>query len=203
MFVYQNSSGEGCRTNRNSRLALFWQIFIGFLKIGAFTFGGGFAMLPLIRREVVTRRHWLGEEEFVDVLGIAQSSPGPIAVNSAVFSGYRIAGLAGATVALFGVVLPSFLTILVLTTFLIQHQNARWLQAVFMGVRPAILAQIVAGGVSVARSALKTKFTWLLAFVGLGLLLANLHPIIVIALAGLAGISYAKFGQREGGVAGA
>lgn len=194
----------GLRTKRrNSSLKLFWQIFYGFFKIGAFTFGGGFAMLPLIKREVVTNSHWLDEEEFIDILGIAQSSPGPVAVNTAVFSGYRVAGLSGAIVALLGVVLPSFIVILVLTTFLLQYQNARWLQAIFLGVRPAIFAQIIAAGIDVGRSALKSKFAWVVCVIGFGLLLLNLHPIIVIALAALTGIMYAKFGPREGEAASA
>lgn len=184
-------------------LKLFWQIFYGFFKIGAFTFGGGFAMLPLIRREVVTARRWLEEEEFIDILGIAQSSPGPVAVNTAVFSGYRVAGLPGAIVALLGVVLPSFIVILVLTTFLLQYQNARWLQAIFLGVRPAIFAQIIAAGVGVAKSALKSRFAWLVCIAGFALLILDLHPIIVIALAALTGIMYAKFGPREGEAASA
>lgn len=195
---------EGCHTKRrNASLKLFWQIFYGFFKIGAFTFGGGFAMLPLIKREVVTARHWLEDEEFIDILGIAQSSPGPVAVNTAVFSGYRIAGLSGAVVALLGVVMPSFIVILVLTTFLLQYQNARWLQAIFLGVRPAIFAQIIAAGIDVGKSALKGKFAWILAIIGFGLLLLQLHPIIVIALAALTGIIYAKFGPREGDTASA
>lgn len=194
----------GCRTKGDHKsLLLFWQIFYAFFKIGAFTFGGGFAMLPIIKREVVSNRHWLDDEEFVDVLGIAQSSPGPIAVNTAVFSGYRIAGLAGAIVALFAVALPSFIVILALTSLLIKYQDARWLQAIFLGVRPAILAQIAAAGIDVAKSALKGKFTWALAIIGFGLLVLNVHPIIVIALAALAGIGYAKFGPREGGLANA
>lgn len=201
MFEYESNRG-GCRTKQErTSLLLFWHIFYGFFKIGAFTFGGGFAMLPIIKREVVTNRHWLEDEEFINVLGIAQSSPGPIAVNAAVFSGYRVTGLPGAVVALLGVALPSFIVILVLTTFLIRYQNARWLQAIFLGVRPAIFAQIIAAGIDVARSALKGRFTWAVAAVGFGLLTLKLHPIIVIALAALAGVAYAKFGPREGGPA--
>lgn len=184
---------------KNQSLTLFWQIFYGFFKIGAFTFGGGFAMIPLIKREVVATRGWLGEEEFVDIIGIAQSSPGPVAVNTAIFSGYKIAGLAGAIVGLLGVVLPSFMVILILTTFLLQYQSANWMQAIFKGVRPAIFAQIVAAGIDIAKSTMKNTFAIAVGVIGLVLLvLVDVHPIFVIAAAAATGILYSKFGPREG-----
>jgi chromate transport protein ChrA len=96
---------------------MLWQLFISFLKIGAFTFGGGYAMVPLIEREVIDKRGWVEREDFLDLLTIAQSAPGPIALNTAVFVGYRIKGLKGAFASVAGIVLPSFVIILLVAIF--------------------------------------------------------------------------------------
>ena len=92
-------------------------MFLTFFKIGAFTFGGGFAMIPIIQKEVVENKKWIKDEEFIDTISIAQSSPGPIAVNSSIFVGYKISGFPGALICTFGTVLPSFLIILVIAVF--------------------------------------------------------------------------------------
>ena len=96
---------------------MLWSLFISFLKIGAFTFGGGYAMVPLIEREVIDNRGWVQREDFLDLLTIAQSAPGPIALNTAVFVGYRIAGIWGALSSLLGIVIPSFTIILLVAIF--------------------------------------------------------------------------------------
>ena len=106
-------------------ITLYLELFWTFLKIGAFTFGGGYAMIPLIEREVAEKKHWITSEEILEVTAIAESTPGPIAINAATFIGYRIAGFAGAFLATFGVVLPSFLIIFGISFILRQFEQLR------------------------------------------------------------------------------
>lgn len=121
-----------------------FEIFWSFLKIGAFTFGGGYAMIPLIQHEVINNRSWLSKEEFVELLTIAQAAPGPIALNTAVFVGYKYRGYWGAVSAVLGVVIPSFLIILIVAMFFASMRDNRWVDAAFKGMRPAVVALIVA-----------------------------------------------------------
>ena len=120
-----------------------WQIFVTFFKIGAFTFGGGYAMIPLIQREAVDHRKWVTEDDILDIVAIAESTPGPIAINSATFVGYRAAGVLGSAAATFGVVLPSFVIILALSFVLQQFQEVRAVQYAFRGIQAGVLALLV------------------------------------------------------------
>ena len=120
------------------------EILKSFLKIGAFTFGGGYAMISIIQYEVVTRRKWLSEKEFVELLTIAQAAPGPISLNTAVFVGYKCKGYKGALAAIMGVVIPSFVIILLVAIFFHTMRDNRWVDAAFRGMRPAVVALIVA-----------------------------------------------------------
>ena len=120
------------------------EILKSFLKIGAFTFGGGYAMIPIIQYEVVNKRNWLNEKEFVELLTIAQAAPGPISLNTAVFVGYKCKGYKGALAAILGVVIPSFVIILVVAMFFHTMRETRWVDAAFRGMRPAVVALIVA-----------------------------------------------------------
>ena len=120
------------------------EILKSFLKIGAFTFGGGYAMIPIIQYEVVNRRKWLDEKEFVELLTIAQAAPGPISLNTAVFVGYKCKGYRGALAAIMGVVIPSFVIILLVAIFFHTMRDNRWVDAAFRGMRPAVVALIVA-----------------------------------------------------------
>lgn len=121
-----------------------FEIFWSFLKIGAFTFGGGYAMIPLIQHEVINNHRWLSDREFVELLTIAQAAPGPIALNTAVFVGYKHRGYWGAVSAVLGVVIPSFTIILFVATFFASMRDNRWVDAAFKGMRPAVVALIVA-----------------------------------------------------------
>ncbi len=127
------------------------EILKSFLKIGAFTFGGGYAMIPIIQYEVVNRRKWLSEKEFVELLTIAQAAPGPISLNTAVFVGYKCMGYKGAVAAILGVVIPSFVIILVVAMFFHTMRDNRWVDAAFKGMRPAVVALIVAPIVGLAK----------------------------------------------------
>lgn len=120
-----------------------WQVFWSFFKIGAFTFGGGYAMIPLIQNEAVEKRHWVTDEDILEVVAIAESTPGPIAINSATFVGYKAAGILGSVCATLGVVLPSFVVILALSFVLQQFQNVVAVQYAFQGIRAGVLALLV------------------------------------------------------------
>ena len=119
------------------------QVFVSFFKIGAFTFGGGYAMIPLIQKEAVEKRHWVTDEDILDIIAIAESTPGPIAINSATFVGYKAAGVLGSVCATLGVVLPSFTIILFLSFVLKQFSEFNPVVHAFNGIRAGVLALLV------------------------------------------------------------
>lgn len=134
-------------------LSLFWT----YLKIGTFTLGGGYAMLPLIQREVVDRQGWIDEEEFLNMIALAQAAPGLIAVNSAIFIGWRVGGWRGVCGAVLGAVLPSFLIILAIAMVFQDWKELPAVEAAFKGIRPAVVALIAAPQVKMARTVIKAK----------------------------------------------
>ena len=120
-----------------------WQIFSAFFKIGAFTFGGGLAMIPIIQREAVEKHGWVTDDDILEIVAIAESTPGPIAINAATFVGYRAAGVIGSACATFGTVLPSFVIILLLSFVLRQFQALPAVQYAFWGIRAGVLAMLI------------------------------------------------------------
>ena len=120
-------------------LTLFWTFF----KIGAFTFGGGYAMIPLISKEVVENKKWITDDDILEIVAIAESTPGPIAINAATFIGYRISGFFGAFFATLGVVLPSFAIILAISFVLREFQHIKAVQYAFNGIRAGVLALLI------------------------------------------------------------
>ena len=160
---------------------MFWQLFYTYLKIGTFTLGGGYAMLPLIQREVVDRKGWISEEEFLNMIALAQAAPGLIAVNSAIFIGWRIGGWKGVCGAVLGAVLPSFLIILAIAMVFSEWKELPAVEAVFKGVRPAVVALIAAPLVKMARAA---KISWLTALIPITAVLLiwllHINPVWVI-----------------------
>lgn len=128
-----------------------WRLFLTFLKIGAFTFGGGYAMISIIEHEVINRRGWIARPDFLDLLTLAQSAPGPISLNTAVFVGYRLRGLRGALSAILGAVIPSFVIILCVAILFTDVRHNPWVDAAFRGMRPAVVALIVAPILSLSR----------------------------------------------------
>ena len=134
---------------------MFLQLFWTYLKIGTFTLGGGYVMLPLIQREVVDRKGWIDEEEFMNMIALAQAAPGLIAVNSAIFIGWRVGGWRGVCGAVLGAVLPSFLIILAIAMVFSEWKELPAVEAVFKGVRPAVVALIAAPLVKLSKSAMK------------------------------------------------
>ena len=117
-----------------------WKLFATFFKIGAFTFGGGYAMIPLIQKEAVEKNGWVSDDDILEIIAIAESTPGPIAINSATFVGYRTCGVLGAMCATLGVVLPSFVIILVISYVLREFQQIKAVQYAFNGIRAGVLA---------------------------------------------------------------
>ncbi len=122
----------------NTLLQLFWTFF----KIGAFTFGSGYAMIPMIEKEVVDRRKWFDKDDFYDQFALASSAPGPFALNTAVFVGYKMKGWWGSLAAVLGAVVPSFVIILVIAVYLTESSDNRYVEAAFKGIRPAVIALI-------------------------------------------------------------
>ena len=127
----------------NDKCKRILRLFTIFLKIGAFTFGGGYAMIPLIQREVVENEKWITDDDILEIVAIAESTPGPIAINSATFVGYRVAGFWGAFFATIGVVLPSFFVILLISAILNEFKENKIVQYAFNGIRVGVLALIV------------------------------------------------------------
>ena len=120
--------------------AKLWKLFATFFKIGAFTFGGGYAMIPLIQKEAVEKNGWVTDDDILEIIAIAESTPGPIAINSATFVGYRTCGVLGSMCATLGVVLPSFVTILLISFVLQQFRELKAVQYAFNGIRAGVLA---------------------------------------------------------------
>jgi len=159
----------------------FFQLFWTYLKIGTFTLGGGYAMIPLIQREVVDRQHWIDEEEFLNMIALAQAAPGIIAVNSAIFIGWRCGGWKGTAGAVLGAVLPSFCIILAIAMVFRNYQDQPAVEAIFKGIRPAVVALIAAPLLKMAKSA---KMTWTTAAIpvaaALLIWLVDLSPVWII-----------------------
>ena len=128
---------------------IYLQLFLSFLQIGAFSFGGGYAAMPLIQNQVVQLHSWLSQSEFTDLITISQMTPGPIAINSATFVGTRIAGIPGALAATAGCVLPSCILVTLLAKIYLKYRNLSLLQGVLKSLRPAVIAMIAAAGVTI------------------------------------------------------
>lgn len=160
---------------------MFWQLFWTYLKIGTFTLGGGYAMIPLIQREVVDRQGWIDEEEFLNMIALAQAAPGIIAINSAIFVGYRIYGWRGIAATVLGATLPSFFIILAIAIVFSDFKELPAVEAVFKGVRPAVVALIAAPLIKMAKTA---KITWGTALVSIAaallIWLGGVNPVVVI-----------------------
>lgn len=171
-------------------------LFLTFFKIGAFTFGGGWAMISIIEREIVDKHHWLERESFLDLLAVAQSLPGILAVNIAVAIGDRLRGFKGSAVAALGTILPSFLMILAIAIFLTPDmiKNNATLSAIFSGIRPAVVALIIAPVITSARSA---HIGWKTVAIPIAVALliwskwpVVSNPILYIVLGGVGGYFY-------------
>ncbi|NLC67057.1 MAG: chromate transporter [Clostridium sp.] len=166
-------------------LELFWS----FLKIGAFSFGGGYAMLPLIQKEIIEVHGWMTSIEFIDILAVVEMTPGPIAINSATFLGYRVAGVLGSTVATLGVILPSIIIILIIAHFLSKFKDLKVVDYAFKGLRPVVLGLLISAGFAVSKGSIIDIKSFLLGLVFFVLVVfRKIHPIIIIIGAGILGL---------------
>lgn len=170
-------------------------LFLSFFKIGCFTFGGGYAMIPLIEREVIDRRKWIERDDFLELLTLAQSAPGPISLNTSVFVGYKAAGYAGAFAAIAGVVIPSFVIILLIAIFFSDIRTNLYVEAAFKGIRPAVVALIATPVINMARGL--GRLRTLVAVVAAALVwLLGLSPVWLIVAGALGGILYNIYNKK-------
>lgn len=181
---------------------IYLQLFLSFLQIGAFSFGGGYAAMPLIQNEVVNLHGWLSLAEFTDLITISQMTPGPIAINSATFVGIKVAGTMGAVVATIGCILPSCIIVTAIAWLYLRYRKLDWLQGILKTLRPAVVAMIATAGVSItvtafwgtneiAMNTIKVFAVVNFAICLFLLMKKKVNPIAVMVLAGVLNICYA------------
>ena len=169
-------------TNKTSEEVSLWQIFLVFSKIGAFTIGGGYAMIPLIRDEMV-KRDWMSDEELPDIIAMAQSAPGVLAVNMSIFVGHKLRGVKGSVVATLGSVVPSFITILLIAMIFTNFRDNPVVERVFKGIRPVVVSLIAVPMINMARKNNKTWWAWAISAVTLFLVaFLSFSPIYILLI---------------------
>lgn len=178
------------------------QLFVSFLRIGLFTFGGGYAMIPLIQKETVENKHWISDEDILEIIAIAESTPGPIAINSATFVGWRVGGFFGALLATLGVVIPSFAVITVISFFLNEFKHIRAVAYAFFGIRAGVLALILKALFSMFRQSPRGKgaaayIICAAAFIAVAVF--EINAVFVIAGCALSGLVYTFVLTRRDG----
>lgn len=179
-------------------MARLHELFWTFFKIGAFTIGGGYAMIPLMEQEIVDKRKWLNKEEFIDTMSLAQSMPGVFAVNMATNVGFRTRGFVGAFTAIMGNILMPILLILVLAIFFRQFSDNPIVESIFKGIRPAVVALIAAPVFNMAKTAkISWSNFWIPVAATLLIWLLGVSPVIIILVAGLGGFVYGKIKGRK------
>ena len=173
---------------------MLFEIFIIFFKIGAFTFGGGFAMIPLIEREMVENKNWVKKDEITDLFAVSQCIPGSIAINTASLIGYKIAGKVGCVVATLGVLLPSFLIITVIAAFFSKFSNIPIVKSVLFGIRSCVVGLIIVASISVSKTAIKDRLCILFTVITIiCVVFFKLNPIFVILASIIPGIIILKY----------
>jgi chromate transporter len=176
---------------KSVNVVLFLQLFTSFFSIGTIAFGGGYATLPIIQAEVVTSRQWISEALFVDLISIAQMTPGPIAINTATFVGYQMAGIAGAVVATVGLITSPILLVALLAFILHRHRDHPAIGGVMKALAPALIALITFSVITVGRVSFSGIPPVLLSLLWFGLLLrSRIHPIVIICSSVIAGIVF-------------
>ncbi len=181
---------------------LLLDLFLSFARIGLFTFGGGYAMLPMLQREVVERRGWATEEELMDYYAIGQCTPGIIAVNTATFIGYKQFGIPGGILATLGVVSPSIVIITIIAAFLKNFADLAVVKHAFAGIRAVVCILILDSVLKLGKKSIKDTFCWIIFLVILGLsLFTDLSPIWLVLLAGAAGYIFKPMADAKAGKA--
>ena len=172
--------------------------FVTFLKIGLFTIGGGYAMIPLIEREVVERHKWMEKEEFLDLMSLSQALPGVFAVNFSIYIGQRLRGLRGSLALAAGVVLPSFIIILLVAMFFIAFADNKVIEAIFKGVRPAVVALIAVPCVKLGKAARITPSNvWFPLLVAAVIALVGISPVYVIIAVAVGAFIYGRYFKED------
>ncbi len=172
-----------------------WRLFLDMFRIGAFTFGGGYTMLVLLQDEMVEKRKWMEKDEFLDMVAIAESTPGPVAINAATYIGYKTAGLPGAVTATVGVVLPSFLIILLISLFFDAFLSLKLVQYAFRGIQVGVVYLILSAGWKMFSTAEKTPFSVIMTAVAcltlltLSLLAVSFSTVWLILISGAVGLA--------------
>ncbi len=180
-------------------------LFFTFFKIGLFTFGGGYAMIALLEEEFIQRRRWLDKDEFLDMTAIAESTPGPVAINSATYLGYKLAKVPGAATATVAVCLPSFLIIYAISLFFEQFTQLTVIANAFKGIQVCVIYLIFSAGVRMLKALDKSPFATgvlaavMLVMVGLSLAGVSVSSILLILLSGAAGMAAWLIGRRKEG----
>lgn len=180
-------------------------LFFTFFKIGLFTFGGGYAMIALLEEEFIQRRKWLDKDEFLDMAAIAESTPGPVAINSATYLGYKLAKVPGAATATVAVCLPSFLIIYAILLFFEQFTQLTVIASAFKGIQVCVIYLIFSAGVRMLKALDKSPFATgvlaavMLVMVGLSLAGVSVSSILLILLSGAAGVAAWLIGRRKEG----
>lgn len=174
-----------------------WNIFLVFAKIGSFTIGGGYAMIPLIRDELV-KKGWLSEEELPDIVALAQSAPGVLAVNMSIFAGYKMRGLKGSIAATLGSALPSFLIILLIAMLFTGYQDNPVVIRIFKGIRPVVVSLIAVPMINMARKGNKTWWAWMISFLVLFLVaFMNISPIYILLVLIVLALGFTLIKERR------
>lgn len=170
-----------------------WTLFNTFLRIGLFTIGGGYAMIPLIEQKVVDEHRWMTRDDLLDLIAVAQSCPGIFAVNIGIFVGYKLRGIRGALITTLGTVLPSFIIILSIALLFQQFRDNIYVERAFKGIRPAVVALIAAPVFRMARMAKINRYNvWIPVVAALLIWLMGVSPIYVILVAGIGGYIYGE-----------
>ena len=180
-------------------MKILWELFSAFFRIGAFTFGGGYAMLSLIQKEIVENNKWATDEEVLDYYAVAQCTPGVIAVNTATFIGYKQKGIAGAAAATFGVVLPSVIIISIIAAVLQNFMQYKIVQHIFGGIRVAVAVLIVNAVITMGKKAIKDRLCVILAVFSfaVSVFFPSVSPVFIVLAAALCGICTMKKGGNE------
>lgn len=177
---------------------MMFELFSTFFKIGLFTIGGGYAMIPLIEHEVVEKKKWISKEDLMDLMAVAQSCPGVFAVNISIFIGHKKRGTQGAMLCALGAIIPSFLIILAIALFFQQFREYPLVNSFFLGIRPAVVALIAAPIFRMAKTAKISRYNiWIPIVAALGIWLMKVNPIYVIIAAGLGGFIWGKVKEEE------
>lgn len=201
---YDDSRKKSSNINRWREITMknkkqLWELFWVFFKMSPVTFGGGYAMIPIIEREVVFHKKWLNMDDVSDTLALAGTAPGAIAVNSSIFIGFRVAGIMGAIAAMLGALIPTFVIVVTLGSLYLYFQDNTIVNAAFKGIGGAIVALITYAAIKISKTAIMDKSTAVLAIVMfIGMLVFQLHPLLVIFLGALSGIVIIKIKEKFG-----